>query len=146
MKRLFVILALVASSVFSSSFAAGTKTSPVVVESFEMFFSDAAEISWEQVGVLSKATFVLDGQYQSAFFNRDGELVAVTKNVSSVTLPKALRANLKKELNGSWITDLFVVTIEGENTYYVTIEDANTTTVLKSTGAKKWMAYQKTQK
>lgn len=67
MKQLFVILALVSSSLFMSSYANENKANPVVEQVFQNAFAGAKDISWEQVGVLYKATFVLDGQYRSAF-------------------------------------------------------------------------------
>jgi hypothetical protein len=145
MKRLFFILTLVGASIFSSSYAADIKTSPVVLQSFQSSFAGATEISWKQVGVLYKATFALNGQYTSAFYNTEGDLMAVTQNMSLTQLPKALQVNLKKELENSWITDLFVVNIEGENTYYVLIENADSKILLKSAGTK-WVTYQKDQK
>jgi hypothetical protein len=145
MKRLFFILTLVGASIFSSSYAADIKTSPVVLQSFQSSFAGATEISWKQVGVLYKATFALNGQYTAAFYNMDGELVAITQNMPLAQLPKALQANLKKELNNSWVSELFVVNIEGENTYYAQIENADTKILLKSAGTK-WITYQKDQK
>jgi ABC-type transport system involved in multi-copper enzyme maturation permease subunit len=146
MKRFFIMLALIGATVFTSSYAAATKTSPVVTQAFESSFHGAKEISWEQVGVLYKATFELDGKYHSAFYNNDGDLIAVTQNLSSTQLPKALQASLKNELKGSWITELFAVSIEGNDTYYVKLENANGFIMLKSAGAKKWAFYQKADK
>src|SRR5439155_24422389 len=83
MKRFFIMLALIGATVFTSSFAAATKTSPVVTQAFESSFRGAKEISWEQVGVLNKATFQLNGKYHAAFYNNDGDLIAVTQNLSS---------------------------------------------------------------
>ena len=146
MKRLFFIFTIIGASVFSGSYAADAGTSPAVVRAFQMDYFGAKEIVWEQVGVLSKATFELDGQYQSVFYSSDGDQVAVTQNLASTNLPKALRASLKKELQGRWITNLFKVSIEGEDTYYVTLENADTQLMLQSTGAKKWTVYQKHDK
>lgn len=146
MKRLFIMLTLVGSTIFTSSYAADVKTAPAAVQSFENGFYGATEVAWEQVGVLYKATFVLDGQHRSAFYNSDGELVAVTQNIASSKLPKGLQASLKHELQGRWISDLFVVSVEGDNTYYVTLENANTTIMLKSASAKKWSVYKTTEK
>jgi hypothetical protein len=146
MKRILLMAALVSSSFFMSSYAGEIKTSPVVAQAFQNEFDGAKEIVWEQVGVLHKATFVLDGNFRSAFYNGDGELVAITQNVPTTKLPKQLKASLKHELQGRWITDAFVVSVEGDNTYYVTLENADTTVTLKSAGTKKWTVYQKSDK
>jgi hypothetical protein len=143
MKRLFILAALVGSSFFMSSYANETKASDVVTEAFEATFENASDISWMQVGGLYKATFSKDGMYRSAFFNGMGDLIAVTRNLASTQLPKQLQASLKRELQGRWITELFVVSIEGENTYYATLQNADGALMLKSAGAKKWVVYQK---
>jgi len=146
MKRFFILVALIGSTLFTSSYAAGVRTTPVVTRAFETTFYGAKEVGWEQVGVLYKATFELNGQYRSAFYNSDGDLIATTENLSSTKLPKALQASLKQELNGRWISDLFMVSVEGDDTYYVKLENANSMVLLKSAGAKKWTLYQKTDK
>jgi hypothetical protein len=146
MKRFIIILTLVGSTFFTSSYANDVKTSPAAEQSFQNAFYGAKEVAWEQVGILHKATFVLDGQYRSAFYAGDGDLIAITQNIAASTLPKGLQASLKSELQGRWITNLFVVSIEGDNTYYVTLENADTTVTLKSAGTKKWAVYQHTDK
>lgn len=66
--------------------------------------------------------------------------------MSLLQLPKPLQTSLKKELQGVWITGLFAVSINGYNTYYVTLENADATIVLKSAGSKKWAIYRKAEK
>ena len=146
MKRLFIILALAGSSFFTSSYAAGPETSPAVKQSFQTTFTGAKEIHWEVVGLLYKASFVMDGEHRCAFYNSDGELMAVTQNMTSVKLPKTLQASLQTEREGFWITELFVVSVEGVDTYFVQMENADTTVVLKSAGAKKWNIYKASEK
>jgi hypothetical protein len=147
MKRLFIALALMASTIFTTSYAAGNNNaSPLVMQAFQSTFHNAKNVSWEKVGVLNKATFTVGDQYHSAFFNNDGDLIAQTQNLLSTKLPKSLQASLKKEIAGRWVTDLFVVSIEGHDTYYVTLENADTKVMLKSAGAKKWSVYQKNDK
>lgn len=146
MKRLFIILSLVASTIFTSSYAADTKTVPVVEHAFQISFYGAKDVKWEQVGVLYKVTFAINGQYASAFYNSDGDMIAQTRNITSSQLPEALQASLKQDMQGYWITDAFAVTIEGESTYYVKLENADNGIMLKSTGAKKWELYKKNDK
>lgn len=146
MKRFFIMLALVGATIFTSSYAAGINASPAAVHAFETTFYGAKNITWEQVGVLYKASYELNDQHHAVFYNSDGELIAETQNLPSTQLPKALQASLKPELKGRWISDLFVVSIEGDDTYYVKLENADSFVVLKSSGAKKWAVYQKSDK
>ena len=145
MKRLFFFFSLLAASFFTSSYAADN-TASAAMQSFQTAFYGAKDIQWEQVGVLSKATFQLNGMYRSVFYNSDGELIAETQNVPTTSLPAALQASLKKELDGRWITEAFIVNVEGAKTYYVTLENADTTVMLRSADAKKWIVYQKMDK
>lgn len=144
MKHLVLILTFVGSLFFSTTHAAGINMSPDATQSFESAFLGAKDVTWEQIGVLYKASFVLDGQHKAAFYNAEGDLIAVTKNIAPAQLPKALRATLK--MNGMWISDVFVLTVEGDDTYYVKYENADTAVTLKSAGAKKWTVYQKAEK
>ena len=146
MKRLFIILSLVGSTIFTSTYAAGTKTVPVVNHAFETTFSGAKDITWEQVGVLYKVTFAINGEYASAFYNSTGDLIAQTRNMTSQQLPQTLASNLKKEMKGYWITDAFAVMIDGDTTYYVNLENADESFMLKSVAGKKWEFYKKNNK
>ena len=146
MKRLFIILSLIGSTIFTSSYAADTKTVPVVDHAFETTFSGAKDITWEQVGVLYKVTFTINGEYSSAFYNNNGELIAQTRNMTSQQLPQTLASNLKKEMNGYWITDACAVTTDGGTTYYVHLENSDSGFILKSVAGKKWEIYKKNNK
>lgn len=146
MKRLFIILAFIGSAAFNNIHAADNKATPVVEQSFENAYSGAKNITWKQVGDLYKASFVLDNQYVSAFYNSDGELVAVTKNISSLQLPQKLQKSLKNKLGNSWIGEVFVVNTDGKDTYFVKMENADTAVLLKSYSSNKWAVYQKNVK
>ena len=146
MKRLFIILSLIGSTIFTTSYAADTKTLPVVTHAFQSSFYGANDVKWEQVGVLYKVTFAINGEYSSAFYNGDGDLIALTRNITSLQLPQALKISLKKEMKDYWITDAFAVNIDGTSTYYVKLENADTNIMLKSVVDKKWEVYKRNEK
>ena len=81
-----------------------------------------------------------------AYYTESGELVAVVRNVVSAQLPINLLANLKKNYDGFWITDLFEVSSGSDSSYYVTLESADNVIVLKSSGLTKWEVFQKEKK
>lgn len=66
MKRLFMILTLAASLITTSSFAINDNTAPAAMQSFQNTYSNAKEIAWEKLGVLYKASFIVDGQYKAS--------------------------------------------------------------------------------
>ena len=146
MKPLFVLLTVISSFFVQNSFAAKDDVAPIVLQSFQQAFNNAKEVSWTATSNFYKADFALNGQYVSAFYDGLGELVAMTRNITSFQLPIYLQANLKKDYTAYWITDLFEVTNEDGTTYYATLENADTKVVLKSASASKWSTFQKNSK
>ena len=72
-------------------------------------------------------------------------MIAITRNISSTQLPISLQTNLKNNYEGFWISDLFEVANEEGTTYYVTVENADTKLILKSSNSD-WVTYQKERK
>jgi hypothetical protein len=144
MKRLFVTLTVLFSFFSLSSFAGGGVNSRVLA-SFNSTFKNATEVDWSVTQNIYKANFALNGQYAVAYFDEAGQLIAVTRNISSTQLPIALQANLKTRYENYWISDLFEVANEEGTNYYVTLENAGTRLVLKSSGSD-WSSFQKQRK
>ena len=88
----------------------------------------------------------MNEQVLSAYYNKAGEFMAITHNISSVQLSSNLKKSLKKMMGNSWITDLFEVTNYSETSWYVTLETADSKIVLRSDNGGKWTVYQKTEK
>jgi len=132
MKRLVLTLTIALSFVSLSSFANDPDVNAAALQSFNKSFKNATEVNWTISNTFYKANFVLDGQYVAAYYDGDGKMIALTRNVSSTQLPIVLQANLKKNYENFWISDLFEVTNEEGTSYFVTIENADTTMILKS--------------
>ena len=147
MKRLFVILTIALSSLTLSSFAAdkGDDVSPKAIKSFNSSFKNATEISWTVNENYYKANFALNGQYVSAFYDADGNMIALTRNISSLQLPIALQADLKKNYDSYWISDAMEVANNEGTSYYITLENADTQLILKS-NTDSWSSFQKQRK
>jgi hypothetical protein len=131
-----------------SAFAAGNNdgvTNESAVRSFKKDFANARNIVWEQKEAYTKATFSLNGQILFAYYNNNGDLQAVVRNITSAQLPINLLTSLKNEYNDCWITDLFEMSANDETTYYVTLETSEKKIVLKSTGSG-WDVYSKERK
>ena len=141
-----IILTLVIA--FSSVFAFASEVSNVnqkVLDAFKTEFATATEVEWS-IGVdYFKATFNYNGKYVYAYYNEDGEMLGMARNMSPLDLPLALQNNLKKSYEGFWVSDLFEAVKNDNTNYYVTLENADTKLVLKSTG-NSWNVYSKTRK
>jgi len=73
-------------------------------------------------------------------------LMAMTRNISSVDLPMNLQASLKRHHNGYWISDLFEISNNDGTSYYITMENAGSKVVLKSSSDGNWSVFKKSVK
>jgi hypothetical protein len=92
-----------------------------------------------------KADFALNGQYVSAYYDAEGNMKALTRNISSLQLPIALQADLKKNYDSYWISDVLEVANEEGTSYYITLETADTQLILKS-NSDSWNTFKKQRK
>jgi len=145
MKRFLITLTVLFSLISMSSFASDSKVDSRVLKSFETSFKNATEVDWTVTNNFYKAKFSLNGQYVAAYFDGSGNMIAITRNISSTQLPISLQTNLKNNYEGFWISDLFEVANEEGTTYYVTVENADTKLILKSSNSD-WVTYQKERK
>jgi hypothetical protein len=144
MKRLLVTLTIALSFISLSSFA-NDEVSPRAIKSFNSSFKNATEVKWTITDDYFKADFALNGQYVSAFYDTEGKMIALTRNISSLQLPIALQAELKKGYDAYWISDVMEVANETGTSYYITLETADTQLVLKSEGDA-WSNFKKQRK
>ena len=84
--------------------------------------------------------------YVNAFYNTEGELMGLTRNITSLELPMNLQASLKKSYEDFWISDLFEITRSNTTGYYITLENADAKIVLKATAGEDWSVYKKVKK
>ena len=145
MKRLVLTLTIALSLISLSSFASDVTVNPKTLHSFKRSFKNATEVNWTLSNNLYKANFILSGQYVAAYYDAEGTMIALTRNISSTQLPIALQANMKKNYEGFWITDLFEMTNEDGTSYYVTLENADTSVILKSNN-QDWEKFKKQSK
>ena len=140
-----VLLAIVIST---SSFATHIhdNVDKQVSNAFGRKFADAKEVSWSKTEQYAKASFTQHGQVFFAYFTPTGELMAVSRNILSSTLPIKLLTGLKKDYSNEWITDLFEFATEQETVYYATLENADEKILLKSVSLNTWSVYQTIKK
>jgi len=147
MKNRILGLALLLMVGFSNTFANGFEgVSQKAIQSFQKEFANAKEVKWESSKDFSKATFKMNEQVMFAYYSENGELLGVSRNIISSQLPINLLSELKKNYTQYWITDLFEMASSNETSYYVTLENADAVTVLKSAGSNGWEVYRKDKK
>lgn len=147
MKRLVLTLTIALSMISFSSFAKfDPVVNPAALESFNSSFKNATEVNWTITATYAKADFAMNGQYVAAYYDITGKLIALTRNISSLQLPITLQASLKNSYENYWISDLFEVANDEGTSYYITVENADTKIVLKSSAGSDWTTYKKIRK
>jgi len=143
MKKVIVLLAIMISTL--GAFANEERISQKVLDAFKTEFAAAKDVSWTVAADFFKAEFLFNNQHVTAFYNTDGELLGITRNITSLELPMSLQTALKKSYADYWISDLFEVTKSDSTGYYITLESADTVVVLKS-GDNEWNVFKKVKK
>ena len=143
MKKMIVSLAIAVSTL--NAFAGDVNVNQKVLDAFKTEFASAKEEEWTVGENYYKATFNYNGKYVFAFYSENGELIGLTRYLSPADLPLALQANLKKNYEGYWVSDLFEASKNDGTNYYITLENADSKTVLKSSG-NNWSVHNKIKK
>ncbi len=114
MKKLFITAAI--ATMFSASvFADGTKkahtvnVSYSVVNHFNSDFATASSVVWTVNRNFQKADFVYEGVKMTAFYNLQGEFVAVTQDIDAKAIPAAAKKEIADKYAGYAIKEVIVV-------------------------------------
>ena len=142
MKKIIVVLTIALCSL--TAFA-GESVNQKVLDAFKTEFASATDVEWSIGGDYYKASFNYNGKYIFAYYDENGEMLGMARNLSPLDLPLALQTNLKKNYEGFWVSDLFEAVKSDDTSYYVTLENADTKIVLKSED-NSWSQYLKLKK
>lgn len=134
-------------AVGTTAFARDEETvSQQVLNNFKKEFVNAKDVNWQNSRDYVKATFSLNDQVMFAYYTPAGELIAITRNISSDKLPISLLTSLKKNYSEYWITDLFEAVSNGAGTYYITLQNADVEVILKSDEFGGWETFKKSKR
>ncbi|MCU7551659.1 hypothetical protein OCK74_21240 [Chitinophagaceae bacterium LB-8] len=145
MKSLFIILTVI-SSLFANNSFATDDINPAVIKSFHRTFKDATEANWSVSEDRYKVQFYLAAQQITAYYDKQGTLLFVVRNISSFQLPLLLQAEIKNKYVNYWISNLYEESGVNGTDYYVTLENSDTKVVLKSYSHAGWSVQQKESK
>jgi hypothetical protein len=145
--KIALVVALVLTMV-STSFANTTNDdhNAAVAASFHKDFKKAELLTTETGKNYTKLTFKMNDMVLFAFYSEEGQLLAVTRNIKSNQLPIKLLLQIKQDYANYWISELFEFNADGTNAYYITLENADTSVTLRSSGSDAWDVYTKKTK
>ena len=144
MKKMILTLAIAMSSF--AVFAGEENVSKKVLDAFKTEFKTVKDVEWTTSNDYYKASFTYNEKHVFAYYNMDGDLLGLTRYISPVDLPLNLQIGLKRNGNDFWISDLFEVAKNETTSYYITLENADTKMVLKSTGGSDWQVFKTVKK
>src|SRR5436305_8284542 len=132
MKRVFLLLVIFFTLSSLSSYAGEIEIATPVLQSFNNSFKNASDVKWTTVEDYFKAEFIFNGQQVCAFYDHDGKMIAITRHILSTQLPISLQADLRKDYEDCWISELFELNNDQGTTYFITLEKADVRVILKS--------------
>jgi hypothetical protein len=149
-KKATVVMACVIALPAMNSFAAPISVltgegNKEIKANFARDFRNAELVSTESKVNYTKVVFKLNEQVMTAFYSNSGELLAITRNIVSTQLPVSLLMNYKKHYSGYWISDLFEMSQDQQSSYYLTLENSDSRTTLRSNG-EGWEVYSNVKK
>jgi len=115
MKKLFITTAVIATLISTSVFADGTKKATTTVVSnrvlnnFGTDFADAKNVNWTVNRNFQKADFVANNTKMTAFYNLQGEFVALTTSVDAKAIPAKAQAEIADKYKGYAVKEVIVV-------------------------------------
>jgi len=145
MKKLFITAAI--ATMFSASvFADGTKkahtvnVSYSVVNQFNADFVNASSVVWTVNNNFQKADFVYEGIQMTAFYNLQGEFVAVTQDIDANAIPAAAKKEIAEKYVGYAVNEVIVVQANtelnpdaDETAYFVDLKSASKEVLVRLT-------------
>jgi len=115
MKKLFITAAI--ATLFSASvFADGTKKAKTevnvsysVLNQFTADFSDASNVVWTVNGSFQKADFISGDVKKTAFYNLQGQFVALTQDVDARAIPAKTQKEIAENYKGYTVNEVIVI-------------------------------------
>lgn len=133
MKKLFATVA-VALMVGLTSFAADIrKINQRVVAAFEKEFKTATNVSWEELKNenIYHVSFMYANEVMEAYYNGDGEMIAVARHISQERLPLLVSKSLKHEFAKYQFKSASEYMSADNTSYIVTLENEKSTIVAR---------------
>ena len=138
MKKVIIALGLMAITFGNTAMAHDKEIDKHVQQAFNKEFAGAVDVQWHPASEYVQVEFTFNSMRLVAYYNNDGETLAVVRNIYFSSLPLALQMDLKKIAKGYWITKICEVTTHEGTKYRVTLNNAEKTVELSSNGNSGW--------
>ena len=138
MKKLMITLAFIALILGNVAFAGEKGIDKRIRQAFEKEFSGAIDVQWYSYEEYIKVEFTLNNMRLRAWYNNDGETLALIRNIQFSSLPLKLQFDLKKNYKDYWITQIYELANKEGTQYNLVLENADLAIRLHSNGSNEW--------
>ena len=147
MKKMIMALAFIAVTIGNAAFAGtGGKVDERIKRAFEKEYAGAADVKWYVYTEYIKVDFTFSGMQLVGFYNKDGRMLGVARNIYFSSLPLLLQIEQRKNYKDYWITEIYELANGDGTRYFITIENADKVIKLGSTGTDNWEVVKKQDK
>jgi len=137
-----ILSIVIGLALFSTAFAkAPEKATDRAIASFMKEFHKASDVIWSANSNYIMAAFELDHQTQYAYYDYQGNLVGVVHHILTSSLPADLSGDIRKHYSNYWVSELFQVSSDQGDAYYIQLKNADETIVLTTEGTGSWHLY-----
>ena len=133
MKSKLIIATAASLAIAFGAFAKGTSANnTIAIKQLKAEFKDAANVTWSNTKTqLTEASFEWNGQKLHAFYNAEGDQVAVSREVNEDKLPLKAMQTIKSKYDGYKTTEAIEYNSAEEGlSYYVSLENGNKKIIL----------------
>lgn len=131
MKNLILAVLFVAATT-TAAFATGeSNISYFVLNSFRHDFKDVTNVNWTSKADFAKATFIQNNRKMEVYYNTNGNLIAISKNIQLDELPVNAKRVFAKWYEGYTVNE--AIKFEGidEQSYYLSAENEKENVIIK---------------
>jgi len=138
MKKVIIALGLMAITFGSTAIASDKVIDKHVQQAFNKEFAGAVDVQWHTNDQYVQVEFTYNSMRLVAYYNSEGQTLAVVRNINFSSLPLTLQMDLRKIEKGYWITKICEVTTHDGTQYRATLESSEKTLQLSSDGNSSW--------
>jgi hypothetical protein len=126
----FILTALIAVAITSSSFAGGVNVNRATRNNFEAEFGALKDVTWSSVGSFTSATFTLDKQKKQAFYDGAGNMIGTAHSINIEALPTYAKREFAKKYGSFTVKEAIEFVKTDDSAYFISAEKDGESVIL----------------
>lgn len=149
MKKLFIsIMMLISVISYAATPIGGEKVARHLQAALEKEFAGAQYIVWQSLKDhdIYHAKFIYNNEQINAFFEQDGNLLAIGRFIAPSSLPLSIVKNISNKYPELEVKDAIEYTKSGETSYVITLENEKVRTIIQAYSSGSLYVFKKEKK